>query len=196
MLITIDTNHPTELDLKILKVALADYLVPDAPKAPQPAGESTDDGQTATPAAAPEQPKRGRRTKPEIAYDEALATYQGPHKDDGSEYAALNQAYIQLKAKDPENERVKSFEQDIPAPASEDAEEPTPDSENAESDATHEQSADSITIEQVTELATQLIQKDRSAMVDLLKQFGARRVSEIPESDLGKFASEIRAKLA
>jgi hypothetical protein len=193
--ITIDTNNITEQDRELLAKILGPVNFA-AFKAT--AGESTDDGQTATPATAPEQPKRGRRTKPEIAYDEALATYQGPHKDDGSEYAALNQAYLQLKAKDPENERVKAFEQDIPAPApaSEDADEPTPDSENAESDATHEQSADSITIEEVTELATQLIQKDRSAMVDLLKQFGARRVSEIPESDLGKFASEIRAKLA
>ena len=33
-------------------------------------------------------------------------------------------------------------------------------------------------------------------MVDLLKQYGARRLAEIPETDHGKFAADIRAKLA
>lgn len=165
MHITIDTNHPTELDIKLLKLMLGDYLFPESPKAPQTEdvekAASTDDGETATPAAEPEQPKRKRRTKAEM-------------------------------------EAARAAEE---AAKAEPADEPTADSENAESDAAEQDetpaaTGDSISIAEVTELATQLIQKDRSAMVDLLKQFGARRVSEIPESDLGKFASEIRSKLA
>lgn len=98
-------------------------------------------------------------------------------------------------AADEEAAKATEQEQDEPVPANE----PTAASEDAESDAKQEPtdaSEDAATIEQVTGLATLLIQKDRSAMVELLKQFGARRVSEIPESDLGKFASEIRSKLA
>lgn len=153
MHITIDTSNITDADRAILAqvLGLVDgaTVVKAAAILNEPAGESTDDGQTATPAAEPEQPKRKRRTK----------------------------------AKE------------------EPADEPTPASEDAESDAAHEQETGldefaGVTVEQVTELATQLIQKDRPAMVELLKQFGARRVSEIPESDRGKFAAEIRSKLA
>jgi FAD/FMN-containing dehydrogenase len=69
-------------------------------------------------------------------------------------------------------------------------EEAKPESQEPQPD-----TGDSVTIEEVTEIASELITKDRAAMVGLLKQYGARRVSEIPESDLGKFAAEIRAKL-
>lgn len=65
--------------------------------------------------------------------------------------------------------------------------EPTPDSENAESDG--------VTMEELTELATQLIRDDREAMVELLKGYGVRRASEVPEDKRGEFADAIRAKL-
>lgn len=190
MHITIDTNHPTELDIKLLKLMLGDYLIADEPTAPQ----ATDE----TPAtdAEPEQPKRARRTKLEIAFD----TAKEAHDADPTELAALVSAAEELKAKDPGNDRLKDFNPDDyqPTPDSEDADEPK--SETAEEVATEDApapvSADSISMEELKDLATQLISSDRSAMVELLKQFNARRLSEIPESDWGLFAAEIRTKLA
>lgn len=172
MHITIDTSNITDADRAILALVLDGANAHAAQQAAvirehqerveaHEKAASTDDGQTATPAAEPEQPKRKRRTKAEM---EAARAAEAAAKEEPTD-------------------------------------EPTPASEDAESDAAHEQETGldefaGVTVEQVTELATQLIQKDRPAMVELLKQFGARRVSEIPESDRGKFAAEIRSKLA
>jgi hypothetical protein len=199
--ITIDTSNITDADRAILALVLDGANAQAAQQAAviqdhqerveaYEQAKSTDDGQTATPATEPEQPKRARRTKLEMAFDAAKEA----HEADPTELAALVSAAEDLKAKDPQNERLKDFNPDDY--------QPTPASEDAESDAADEQETSgadefaSVTVAEVTELATTLIGKDRPAMVELLKQFGARRVSEIPESDLGKFAQEIRLKLA
>lgn len=189
MHITIDTNNVTPEDRSILAQVLGLYEVQHVTKAVD--GASTDDGQTATPAAEPEQPKRARRTKLEIAFD----TAKEAHDADPTELAALVSAAEDLKAKDPGNERLKDFNPDDyqPTPASEDADS---DADQESPAAEPETTADSISMEELKDLATKLISTDRQAMVELLKQFSARRLSEIPESDWGKFASEIRSKLA
>lgn len=197
MHITIDTNNITDADRAVLALVLNGANAQAAEQAAvirdhQERVQTYENATRPQSADEPEPPKRARRTKLEIAFDAAKEA----HDADPTELAALVTAAEELKAKDPKNERLKDFDPDDY--------QPTPASEDAESDAvigakvTDEELAaeESISIEQVTELATQLIQKDRPAMVELLKQFGARRVSEIPESDRGKFAAEIRSKLA
>lgn len=186
MHITIDTNNITNEDRAILKLVLDQYdtFASDQAAVIQEHRERV---------AEQEKPKRSRRTNAEIAFDAAKEEWDSNRNVDGDSYKALADAYNALIAKDPENERIRNFA--LPAVT----DEPTSDSEDAVSEtpsATEPDTADSISIEEVTELATQLIRKNRPVMVELLEMFGARKVSDVPESDWGKFASEIRAKLA
>jgi hypothetical protein len=66
---------------------------PEAAPASQPTAES-------------EKPKRKRRTKPEIAYDEALKVWKEGKGDSVADGQTLSEAYEALKAKDPGNSRL------------------------------------------------------------------------------------------
>lgn len=128
----------------------------------------TEPSPESAPAAAAETPKpvRKRRTKAEMAADEAAAK------------AAAEETAQGLGTDGNDNP----------------AEEPTPDSENAESD--EQATYADATITEVVELATQLINKDKTLMRGLLDEFGLRKVSDIPEDRMGEMAAKIRGKLA
>ncbi len=196
MHITIDTSNITDADRAILALVLNGANAQAAEQAAvirehQERVETYENATRPQPADEPEQPKRARRTKLEIAFD----TAKEAHDADPTELAALVSAAEDLKAKDPGNERLKDFNPDDyqPTPASEDADS---DADQEAPAAEPETTADSISMEELKDLATKLISTDRQAMVELLKQFSARRLSEIPEQDWGTFASEIRSKLA
>lgn len=198
MIIQIDTNNLSETDLYFLQLLLD-------PENTDRVG-MTDGEIKAQTAAAPNSfaaqaqagPKptgtRTRRTKLEIAFDEALARYEGPNTGDGSEWKAFQEAAEALKAKDPQNERIAQLE-GVEAPV----DEPAPDRDTAEGyaeaeseEASVSDTSGTITVEQLTNLASGLIQSNRAAMVEILKTFGARRVSEIPEDRYAELADAIR----
>lgn len=180
MLITIDTSNITSADRAILGLVLEGY----DPAAMAPGRVEADE---------PAKPTRGRRTKLEIAFDDAKAVYEGPNMGDGREWAALLEARDALAAKDPDNPRVLEMAGEQ-APV---ADEPTT-AEMASDEAAALPS--DISAEQVTELATQLIQKNREAMVKLLKQYvpegSPMRVGNVPETELNAFADDMRTALA
>lgn len=198
MIIQIDTNNLSETDLYFLQLLLD-------PENTDRVG-MTDGEIKAQTAAAPNSfaaqaqagPKptgtRTRRTKLEIAFDEALARYEGPNTGDGSEWKAFQEAAEALKVKDPQNERIAQLE-GVEAPV----DEPAPEAENWEESTdgkttglVQDDAPEAITVEQLTNLASGLIQSNRAAMVEILKTFGARRVSEIPEDRYAELADAIR----
>lgn len=207
MIIQIDTNNLSDTDVYFLQLLLD-------PENTDRVGMTDGEIKVQT-AAAPNSfaaqaqagPKpigtRTRRTKLEIAFDEALARYEGPNTGDGSEWKAFQEAAEALKAKDPQNERIAQLE-GVVAPVGESTPVATAATNMAEAAAAltealdgkvtdeEETSVSTITVEQVTALAAGLIQSNRAAMVEILKTFGARRVSEIPEDRYAELADAIR----
>lgn len=207
MIIQIDTNNLSDTDVYFLQLLLDP--------------ENTDrvgmtDGQIeaqtaaapnsfAAQAQSPAKPTntRTRRTKLEIAFDEALARYEGPNTGDGSDWKAFQEAAEALKAKDPQNERFQKHyagpdsvgeSTPVSTAATNMAEAAAALTEALDGKVTDEEetSVSTITVEQVTTLAAGLIQSNRAAMVEILKTFGARRVSEIPEDRYAELADAIR----
>jgi hypothetical protein len=94
---------------------------PQSASTDQSAAESATGAPTpeTAPASTPEKPKRKRRTKLEIAYDDALKAYSESGSNEAA--AALNEAHQALVAKDPGNSRVR---QGTPAPLVPESERP------------------------------------------------------------------------
>lgn len=200
MIIQIDTNNLSTGDRALLTMVLHSGMPEGQVRAREihvdvPASSESKTEESAKPAGT-----RGRRNKQQIAYDDALAAFQGPNKGDGSEYTALVEAAKALEARDPDDERlsrhvqiVAEVEQD--EPATEDVAKVTDEEPAAEAEDNPLGEFKPVTIEQLTTLASELISADRPAMIEILKGFGVRRVSEVPEAKYGELAATIRTKL-
>lgn len=188
MLITIDTNNITDTDRAVLALVLEGYDGKAIVQAPIPDEVATISAQ--------DKPKRARRTNAEIAFDNAKEAYDADPTWEA--HKALWGASEELKAKDPDNDRLKDLNlSEFQAPDSK----PTPD-ETADEDTQPEtleptpDTGEHVTIEQLTEAATELITKDRNQMKELLEKYGVRRASALPEDQWGAFVADIRSKLA
>lgn len=180
MLITIDTENITEGDRRILSTVFGaanqDTEITALTKEDKPA------------------PTRSRRTKLEIAFDDALAAYEGPNTGDGSEWAAVEAARDALQAKDPGNERLVKLA-GTEAPVDPEAQEAAEEDETT--DAVEEAKPEpGVTVAELRDLAVELIGKDRAAMLHLLELRGVRKVTEVDPSDYDGLAADIRYALA
>ena len=182
--ITIDTNNITEQDRAVLAFVLSGETDPYAASLAVPAAATV-----AVQTVEPEKPKRSRRTNLEIAFDDARAAFDGSNKGDGSEYKALAEAYDALKAKDPNNERLKDF--GLPEVPETGDEEQLTDALTAESDTADE----AVSIETVVELATQLNASNKARLREILAEFDAPRVGALDESQYPAFVQALRSAL-
>lgn len=172
MHITIDTNEPLTPKQKMGIAMLLDFPGTDAVQPTDAYAQQLNEGtDTSTKAAEPEKPKatRTRRTKAQIAADEAAAA------------AAKADAEPDLGTSANANDEGTQEHE---------AEEPTPASEDAESDA-----AQGATIEKMTEVASELVKKDRAAFKAILDKYGLPRASAVSPDKLPALIADIEAAL-
>lgn len=166
MQITIDTNEPLSPKQKVAIAALLDF--PGTDEWAQQLENGTD-----TSALAEAKPKatRTRRTKAQIAADEA---------------AAKADAEV-LPAEVAETEQ-KRREENAEAEQETTRAEPTPETKANEAD-------DKASIEKLVEVATKLASENRNALIEILGNHGVKRASQIPADERDAVIAEIGAEL-
>ncbi len=190
MLITLDTSNITDADRAVLALVLEGYDGQASSRLAEPIQVREAD------ISEPEKPSRSRRTKLEIAFDTANEEYEATRTP--ALYEVLVDAYNSLRAKDPNNIRLETIPSEYYG-------EPSPEAGTPETDAEADQVGENVaptepttevTIETVTELATKLLAGNKAKLREILDDFGAKRVGELPEQEYGRFAEKLRAALS